>query len=527
MKNRFLRTLLPLMMALCLILAATPFAAAEEVPTLTVMVAKSPLHGAFSEMSVFTKTEEELGIKINWIEVPEAEATEKVNLSLVSGDLPDIYMGLLKPLDIVKYLDEGIFLPVEDRIENSTYLKEILEKRPQYKAMLTAPDGHIYSFPYIEEMHGLILTQGIHYLYKPWMDKLGLTMPTTTDEYEAVLKAFYEQDPNGNGIQDEIPFSFVYKTSQSWRNANDIGALWGAFGMPDTGLHVTVVDGKVVSTAMGESYKAGLEYFNRLYSEGLIDMESFTQQESQRTAKLQNETPIIGSTLVWCSDQVVLPGNENEWAPVPPLTGPNGDRMWVHDTVHEMHGVARGVITTACKDPDLAVKFLDRLYEPERSVEINWGAIDSIYAKDDKGVMRWIPNDGTQTHADRRFKNAPGGTCPNVILNEYYDKVVEYPQDAQYRYDEMVACGYLELMPKENLPLEQLWFLPDENERLSVLLTEVNSYIDENRARFIIDGGIENDYQMYEEQLKSMGIDEMLTIIQKGYDRYLEAMKSA
>jgi putative aldouronate transport system substrate-binding protein len=215
----------------------------------------------------------------------------------------------------VKYLDEGIFLPVEDRIENSTYLKEILEKRPQYKAMLTAPDGHIYSFPYIEEMHGLILTQGIHYLYKPWMDKLGLTMPTTTDEYEAVLKAFYEQDPNGNGIQDEIPFSFVYKTSQSWRNANDIGALWGAFGMPDTGLHVTVVDGKVVSTAMGESYKAGLEYFNRLYSEGLIDMESFTQQESQRTAKLQNETPIIGSTLVWCSDQVVLPGNENEWCP--------------------------------------------------------------------------------------------------------------------------------------------------------------------------------------------------------------------
>lgn len=94
MKSPTRKTILPLLLALALYLSALPgVALAEGVPTLTVMVSKSPLHGPFSEMAVFTKTEQDLGIKINWLEVPEAEAAEKLNLSLVSGDLPDIYMG--------------------------------------------------------------------------------------------------------------------------------------------------------------------------------------------------------------------------------------------------------------------------------------------------------------------------------------------------------------------------------------------------------------------------------------------------
>ena len=37
-----------------------------------------------------------------------------------------------------------------------------------------------------------------------WLDKLGLSMPTTVDEWYNVLKAF-RADPNGNGKADEIP----------------------------------------------------------------------------------------------------------------------------------------------------------------------------------------------------------------------------------------------------------------------------------------------------------------------------------
>ena len=50
----------------------------------------------------------------------------------------------------------------------------------------------------------------IHILYKiwinqTWLDNLGLDVPTTTEELYTVLKAFKENDPNGNGIQDEYP----------------------------------------------------------------------------------------------------------------------------------------------------------------------------------------------------------------------------------------------------------------------------------------------------------------------------------
>ena len=48
------------------------------------------------------------------------------------------------------------------------------------------------------------MTPNRMFINKAWIDKLGLSMPTTTDELKAVLKAFHDQDPNGNGVQDEI-----------------------------------------------------------------------------------------------------------------------------------------------------------------------------------------------------------------------------------------------------------------------------------------------------------------------------------
>ena len=57
---------------------------------------------------------------------------------------------------------------------------------------------------------GLVSTPFFLSINTTWLERLGLEMPETLEEFANVLRAFRDQDPNGNGIQDEIPFSFMF-----------------------------------------------------------------------------------------------------------------------------------------------------------------------------------------------------------------------------------------------------------------------------------------------------------------------------
>ena len=114
------------------------------------------------------------------------------------------------------------------------------------------------------------------FINKKWLDKLGLEMPTTTDEFYQVLKAFKNGDPNGNGKADEIPFSFL----GNYANV-DINSLFGSWGVIDRPEHVMIKDGEVLFTPAEDGYKQGLVFFRKLYAEGLIDGEAFTHNMQQ------------------------------------------------------------------------------------------------------------------------------------------------------------------------------------------------------------------------------------------------------
>ena len=78
-----------------------------------------------------------------------------------------------------------------------------LEVYPAFRQMTTFPDGTIRSLAKIQPCRPMTRNQPI--INKVWLDKLGLAIPTTIQELKDVLIAFKTQDPNGNGIADEIP----------------------------------------------------------------------------------------------------------------------------------------------------------------------------------------------------------------------------------------------------------------------------------------------------------------------------------
>ena len=94
-------------------------------------------------------------------------------------------------------------------------LKAFLDDNEQYQLEITAPNGHKYGFPYVEEMKGLVLTPGPFVINKTWLDKVGKEVPTTVDEWVDCLKAIRDGgDLNGNGEDDEIPMA-------TWFGATD------------------------------------------------------------------------------------------------------------------------------------------------------------------------------------------------------------------------------------------------------------------------------------------------------------------
>ena len=214
-----------------------------------------------SEVKWIQYAEEQTGVKFEWMKVAEDSVAEKINLMLASGDVPDVFANGITRAMVLQYIDQDMFMPTEELVDEYVpNLQQIFEDNPEYKAICTSVDGHRYGFPVIEEMYGLVNTPSILYIYQPWLDALGLDMPTTLDEFVEVLKAFRDNDPNGNGIQDEIPLSaYGYMDLLTYFKM----AFGGA---SDNGDHLSVLDGKVVSTAVDDAAKENLKFMNMLYT---------------------------------------------------------------------------------------------------------------------------------------------------------------------------------------------------------------------------------------------------------------------
>lgn len=124
----------------------------QEKKTLKFMTASSPLSPKDpNEKLILQRLEKETGVHIDWTNY-QSDFAEKRNLDISSGDLPDaIHNDGASDVDLMNWAKKGVIIPVEDLIDKyMPNLKKILDEKPEYKALMTAPDGHIYSFPWIE-----------------------------------------------------------------------------------------------------------------------------------------------------------------------------------------------------------------------------------------------------------------------------------------------------------------------------------------------------------------------------------------
>jgi putative aldouronate transport system substrate-binding protein len=490
----------------------------KEAVTLNFMTQSSPLAPSDpNEKLIYQRLEEKTGVKVDWKNYTSESFIEKRNLLIAGGDLPDAILDAsYSDYDLQKLGKDGTIIPVEDLIDQyMPNLRKVLDTKPEYKSMITATDGHIYAFPWIEELgegkESIHSIDTFPWINVEWLNNLGLEMPTTTEELKEVLLAFKNDDPNGNGIADEIPLSFIIN-----KGGEDLAFLFSPFGLGDNWDHTVVSnDGKVIFTAAQQGYQDAMMYFAELYKDNLIDEEAFEQDFNMYAAKGKDQK--YGLYFTW--DKANITGANDNYELMPPLAGPSGER-----NVARTNGMGfdRGkmVITSANKNLELTAKWIDQLYDPQQSVQNNWGTYgdteqQNIFELDEsENMLKHLALEGTAP-AELRQKTNIGG--PLAILEEYYGTVTTKPDDAAWRLDLMKEV-MVPHMNTENI-YPKVFFSLEELKELSNIEADLFAYVHRKRAEWIKTGKATEEWDEYLAELERLKFGTWLQIKQDGYDR--------
>lgn len=471
----------------------------------------------FADCQTFQDLEKATNIKVKWLDWPQSQQKEKRNLAFASGDLPDAFYGSwsLDKADVVKYGAEGILLRLNDYL-NEDYMPNftrVLKGRPELMRELSTPQGDVYALPTLDE-NSLPLTNDTLLINKEWLDKVGMEMPETIDDFFLVLMALKEAgDLNGNGKDDEVPLTFKFGEN----NLNmGLSSLMGYTGVVSNSAHTRMAmkDGKPVFAPATDEYKEYMVFMNKLFANGLIDREAFTMDSPAYSAKTQTSVPTAGVISNWSAESVnrPIPGNdplkEGVYVYMPPLKKDKDSQQLWGRRVNALNSNLSFAISAATKYPEELVRWIDLAYEKNTSIENYLGKIGVHIQDEGDGKFTKIMNSsGKPFTNDEKSGLVPNKFAVAYILKgdmEFIDKV-NSPQN-KAAADEF----YKPYLQKDFVKAAMT--TQEENDKLVFLTTDLLSYVDQSTAKFITEGGIMEGWDSYIAQLKKLGLDEYVEI---------------
>lgn len=489
----------------------------EETVTLTALTHQpSFAPQELNDRLIVQRMEEATNIHIDWTVFVDDQFGEKKQLALSKKDLPDmVYDAQLSQYDILRYSRDGTIIAVDDLIDQyMPNFQKVLEEAPEYRSLITAPDGHIYSFPWIEELgkdkEAIQAIGGIPYINKKWLDELGLAIPTTPDELTEVLRAFKQAHPN------DIPFSFVMNGGNE-----DVGVLLSAFGYGDNADHYIVTNEKKVIFALAdEGIIPGLEWLHTLYSEGLIDPEVFTHDYNTYVSKAASDR--YGLFVAWDNTSA---GTPSDYVALPPLKNADGVANITRQNAMGFE-LGRCVITSTNANPALTAKWIDQMYAPIQSIQNNWGTYgdteqDNVFEMLDDGTLKHLAIPEGIVPYELRMKTNLGG--PLAVLNSYYGVYSTRPDDAAVRLDVMKELYAPAMQCDYNYP--QVFFDIDTTNRITQIETDLKPYAQSQKASWVMNGNVAAEWDDYIAHLKALNLDELLELKQAGLDSFFANMQ--
>ncbi len=454
--------------------------------------------------SIFKVAAEKTGITLHGTAVETiSSSAQAFSTMLADKTLPDIicYNGT----DLSKNGMKGALIPLEDLIEeHAPNIQKFFEDCPEAKVAATASDGHIYYIPgTLAQVDQKNLPSMGFFIRQDWLDKLNLETPKTVEDYYNVLKAFREQDPNGNGIKDEIPY---FKRSGT---LSDLYQLFGA----KYDYYVTDSD-EIAFGKMEDAYKNAVKELAKWYSEDIIDKEIFTRGEQSREQLLSSN--LGGSTHDWFSSTASYNDKYTDFGlnfvPMTPPADINGE---VKEEVGRslLHGLGWG-ISKDNKDPVRTIEYFDFWLSEEGTMLHSFGIEGTDYTVEN-GEYKFADNVLNADGGVPAYLRNQGALVEFGAINMIDAELAGMNELARQGFNEYLNNGYI----KPQMPT--ISYNEEEQNVIDANKTDISTFCNEQEQKWILGvEDVDSTWDSYIAQLKSMNVDEVLKVMNSAYTRY-------
>lgn len=467
---------------------------------------------SFNEMGAYKEMEKITGTKVEFQHPPSGQEADQFNLMLASGKLPDIieynWASVAKGPD--NAIKEKRIIRLNELIEeHAPNLTKILNEHPEWKKLITTDEGNIYVFPFIRGHEELLTFHG-PVIRKDWLDKVNLPVPKTIDDWEKALTAFRDQDPNGNGQKDEIPFLLTMG------DINVGHAFIGAWGIT---TEFYQDNGTVKYGPIQPEYKEFLTLMNRWYKEGLIDKDYATTDSKLKDAKMTGDQ--LGSIVTYNGSGIgrytsLMKDSKPDFTLIGttyPVLKEGDKALGQMDFPFRGDG---GAISATAKNPEELVKWMDFRYGEQGHMLFNFGVEGESY----------VMENGYPKYTDLIMNN-PDKLPITQAMAKYFVASWSGPiiQDVRYQ-EQYLSLDVQKEAIKNWMDADHSKLLPpitrtaDESSRYSSIMNDINTYKTEMIDKFIMGAEPLDRFDDFVNTLKGMGIEEAIKIQQAALERF-------
>lgn len=459
----------------------------------------------FQEMDYIQEIQARTGVTLEITELPHETKDDQMQLTIASGDFPDMLCGLNYSTG-----DEGAL--ADDVIVDLT---EYAEYAPNYFHMISSNPGQENSFlsdgkvlKFMAPYEQYRANQGM-VIRKDWLEEQNLEVPETYDEMTEVLEAFQ------SAYGCETP---IYMNKQCYITGLSDGfdiAAFPADGGVETVMPYYVDDGTVCSTLNSEGFKDYLSLLHSWYEKGFIDPDFSSIEYNPFSDYLS--TQIDSNQMgVWVTSGE---GIDNYTVPVtcvPMLVQNEGDMDHIFTMSLTADSQNDTYITTNCENLELCMSYMDYWYSLDGILFANYGV---------EGVSYELNENNEPEFTDLVVNNEYGLSVSNMMRLYCGYGVWNAPmlrmRTASYNSD--LANEAWEVWSSK---LDGTMTMPDyislnteQSETEGYHSSDILTYALQMVPQFIIGTvDIEAEWDNYCARLEEMGLSECVEVWQEAYD---------
>jgi len=490
------------------------------------------------ETNEYTKwLEEQTGLNLDFVYFSndKTEAVTQLNLMIAGGEkLPDIlwYMTGVDTALMYELGEDGYILDLKDYFsEYGYYFWESYNEVPEmdrekiFQFGTSPADGALYAFPAYQQS-ATDSCNTLTAINTKWLEAVGAEAPTTVDELYEVLKKFATEDPNGNGVIDEMPLA-GYETGY---RTDIVSFIINAFVYCCDSNFFNATDGQVWAPYNTDEYRQALIYLNKLYAEGLLTPLFYTITDKAELTALQTPTDgvavagILGShpSLHYETDSPVM----YEYTALAPLKG--ATELGGYAPLRGSSYTYNTFITADCEDPVLAFKLLDLMSGSESVWRQRYGVygVDWEYASE--GTFSNLGYPAKVKVLDSSVYSSQNNKCWHVV-NAVLPQAIfaaEWTDDGSWATTRSkISIANFNNYTYGAHPdevVEKLIYTTEEQETVSAVKTQIEDYVAQARAMFVsgvMDPNDDAQWNTYLADLETQGLSQYVEVAQTAYTR--------